>query len=74
MITLEQAKEKLEDLKSEIRCRLKCEPEDLEIVQHESGCISIYWVTKYWTRLYEYSFRVDSSNYRLARKKGINVC
>ena len=45
MITLEQAKEKLEDLKSEIRCRLKCEPEDLEIVQHESGCISIYWVT-----------------------------
>ena len=31
MITLEQAKEKLEDLKSEIRCRLK----------------SIYWVTKY---------------------------
>lgn len=47
MITLEQAKEKLEDLKSEIRCRLKCEPEDLEIVQHESGCISIYWVTKY---------------------------
>ena len=41
MITLEQAKEKLEDLKSEIRCRLKCEPEDLEIVQHESGCISI---------------------------------
>ena len=33
MITLEQAKEKLEDLKSEIRCRLKCEPEDLEIVQ-----------------------------------------
>lgn len=46
MITLEQVKEKLEDLKSEIRCSLKCEPEDLEIVQHESECISIDWKEK----------------------------
>lgn len=47
MITLEQVKEKSKDLKNEIRRRLKCEPENFEIVQHESGCISIYWNTKY---------------------------
>ena len=33
MITLEQAKEKLEDLKSEIRCRLKCEPEGYIVLE-----------------------------------------
>lgn len=46
MITLEQVEEKSEDIKNEIRRRLKCELEYFEIVQHESGEISIYWNTK----------------------------